>query len=113
MIYLQVTKLQSSKFDPNYRDIYGAYDIGIFDFESWACQVSGYKSSFPRGECRNAIAGRVADILCCIASVGAAAVGAWALRGERDTVKRGEKEKKKRSQFWLGDDNIGNEIEID
>jgi hypothetical protein len=90
-----------------------SYDQGNFDFESWACQVSSYQNTFPRGECRNAIAGRVADILCCIAAVAAAAVGAWALRGTRDTIRQAEIEKRHRREEWLGDDNMGNEIEVD
>jgi len=89
------------------------YDQGHFDFESWACQVSSYPDDFPGVECRNARAGRVTDILRCIAAVAAAAVGAWALRGTRNTIRQAEIEKRKRREEWLGDDNMGNEIEVD
>ena len=91
----------------------GAYDKGTFDFESWACQVSGYKDNFPRGECRNAIAGRITAILCCIAAIVAAAVGVWALRGERGAIKWAEDEKENRKEVWLGDTDMGNEIQMD
>jgi hypothetical protein len=110
MLYLQVAHLHSSAFDPSYRSMYGLYDRGTFDPESWACQVSLYANDFPRGQCRNARAGRVAAILCCIAAVGAAAVGAWALREQRDAIQRARNEKRKRTEYWLGDSD---EVEMD
>jgi len=112
MIYLQVAHLQSANFDPNYRALYGHYDKGIFDFESWACQVSSYKGSFPRGECRSAVAGRVISVLYCITVIGAAVVGTWALRGEMDAIKRAKYEKRNQKEAGLGSTTAGTGIQM-
>lgn len=106
MLYLQIAHLRSSAFDPSYRSSYGQlYDQGTFDPESWACQVSGYANDFPRAQCRNAKAGRVVDILCCIAAIAAAAVGAWALRGQRAAIEKARQDKRMRTEYFLGDND--------
>ncbi len=103
MLYLQAAHLRSSVFEPRYRSSFGIYDQGTFDLESWACQVSTYANDFPHTTCRNAKAGRVADILACVAAIAAAAVGAWALRGQRAAIQNARREKIKRTDYWLGD----------
>ena len=113
MIYLQVAYLQSSIFDPTYRGPYRLYDRGTFDFESWACQVSGYKNNFPSRQCSSARAGRVADIICCITAIVTTVIGTRALRGERDAIKRAENEKRNRKNFWLHGSASSNDIEMD
>ncbi|PVH97226.1 hypothetical protein DM02DRAFT_631308 [Periconia macrospinosa] len=112
MIYLQVAHVQSAKFGPNYRALYGAYDKEVFDFESWACQVSSYKGTFPRGECRSAVAGRVISVLYCITIIGAVAVGTWALRREIDVIKRAKYEKRNRKEVGVGDSAAGTGIQM-
>lgn len=114
MIYLQVEHLRSPIFDPNYRSNNGvSYDKGPgkFDFESWACQVSVYQDDFPHGRCRDARARRIADILCCIVAIATAVVRAWALRGTRATFQQAQINKRPRREAWLGDENVGIEVE--
>lgn len=112
MIYLQVAQLQSATFDPNYQSTNSAlYDQGKFDFESWACQVSVYQDDFPHGRCRDARARRIADILCCIVAIATAVVRAWALRGTRATFQQAQINKRPRREAWLGDENVGIEVE--
>jgi hypothetical protein len=111
LIYLLVIHSKSSDFGPQYQGPYWVYDQGIFDFESWACQLSQHESEFPASYCRTAKAGRIVSIVYCISGVAAAIVGVWALRRERETIERARKLKKTHDEYWIETWDGGEEIE--
>lgn len=57
-------------------------------------------------------AGRIADIICCIAAIAAAAAGTWVLRGQRETICQARRDKMKRDKYWVSGIDVGDEIEI-
>jgi hypothetical protein len=57
-------------------------------------------------------AGRIADIICCIAAIAAAAAGTWVLQGQRETICQARGDKLKRDEYWVGGVDVSDEIEI-
>jgi hypothetical protein len=110
VIYLQVSYSRSSKYDPNYSSPYAIYDIGVFDFESWACQLSKLTDDFPRTKCYQARAGNAVDTIWFFVALAAAISGILALRGERDSILQARREKRSRNEYWLGQDGEGNPV---
>lgn len=51
-------------------------------------------------------------IFCCIASIVAAAIGVWALRGEKDAVKRAKQEKRNRKEDWVHGSTVSDDVEM-
>ncbi|KAH6711601.1 hypothetical protein BKA61DRAFT_578045 [Leptodontidium sp. MPI-SDFR-AT-0119] len=110
MTYILITHSQSSTFDAYYRSDYREYDRGMFDVEAWTCQINQYPSGLPDGPCWTAKTARWVDVARCAVAVVAAAVGWWALRGEREVVNQARMRKKARDAYWLGDgDGDGSE----
>lgn len=82
----------------------------MFDVEAWTCQINQYPSGLPDGPCWTAKTARWVDVARCAVAVVAAAVGWWALRGEREVVNQARMRKKARDAYWLGDgDGDGSE----
>jgi hypothetical protein len=110
MIYLQVSYSQSATYNPNNGHAYGIYDVGVFDFESWACSLSKWTDDFPREKCYEARAGNAVDTIWFFVALAAVISGTLALRGERDNILQARKEKGAQNEYRLGEDVEANPV---
>jgi hypothetical protein len=99
----------SARFNPFYKSPYGEYgfgyqyDGGIFDLETWDCELAEYSSDFEK-QCWTEKRAWEMAIAYCLMTFAAAAVAWGTLRMEKESLKHAVIAKREKDQDWKADD---------
>ena len=122
-IYLFAIRGRSAHFDPHYAmsdgtfGPYYLYDAGPFDLETWSCDLAAYLGAFHhfdlvaapkvpsehsmyRKRCLTERAGRWMLLTLLLVAWAAVLASWWALRGEKENIRRGIQAKTERKSHW-------------